>query len=71
MQTLYRETREKLCRANQEYLFPYFFCPVFLDPSLQGSSQDTIREKFTQWVVDSRDPRGRPVRSDTGFSGGA
>ncbi|OQD65004.1 hypothetical protein PENPOL_c006G02170 [Penicillium polonicum] len=71
IQTLYGGARESLRQANQEYLFPYFFCPVFSDPSLQGSSHDTIREKFTQWVVDSRDPRGTPVRSDTGFGSGA
>lgn len=71
MQTLYKTALGSLRQAKQEYLFPYFFCPVFSDPSLQGSSHDTIREKFTQWVVDSRDPRGKPVRSDTGFHNGA
>ncbi|KAJ6024751.1 hypothetical protein N7540_005548 [Penicillium herquei] len=44
IQTLYGEVRESLRQANQEYLFAYFFCPVFSDPSLQGSSHDTIRE---------------------------
>ncbi|GKZ47369.1 hypothetical protein AbraIFM66951_010729 [Aspergillus brasiliensis] len=68
IKTLYMATEEWLRRVEHEFLFPSFFCPLFSDPSLHNASHDTIREKFKQWAVDSRDPRGKLILSDDGFS---
>ncbi|KAJ5711974.1 hypothetical protein N7488_006130 [Penicillium malachiteum] len=69
MKILYRKTRESLVQDDQEYLLPYFFCPIFSDPSVQGASHDTIREKCSKLAVDTRGPRVNPILSEDGFDG--
>ncbi|KAJ5263471.1 hypothetical protein N7478_011076 [Penicillium angulare] len=67
MKTLYEETHTSSLRADQEYLFPYFFCPIFSDSPLQDASHDTIRAKFTNWALDTRDPTVKTLLSEDGF----
>ena len=74
LKTLYQETYASLRSSNQEYLAPYFFCPVISHPSLQDASHDTIRERFRGWAIDTRDPRAKQaqhVLSESGFDDNA